>query len=264
MRNIVKQLRKQAGLRQEDMAKELGVSRQTIIAIENDKYNPTLELAMKYGTRLHILHVSTREETEMIRAAKTYSRHITAETSANYLWFCSDDYDRMGSRLKCNPSVKDAEDRSALRQALKSGIIDTIGSDHAPHLAGEKDRKYLSAPSGLPSIRQTLPVLMTVAAEEEIPAERIASLFSEKAAEMFGIRERGFLKPGYYADITVVDPDKEWIVSQGTDGYRCGWTPYEGIRLRGKVEYVFINGRLAVENGKKTDCRASGQRLSFG
>lgn len=223
-----------------------------------------LELAMKYGTRLHILHVSTREETEMIRAAKTYSPHITAETSANYLWFCSDDYDRMGSRLKCNPSVKDAGDRSALRQALKSGIIDTIGSDHAPHLAGEKDRKYLSAPSGLPSVRQTLPVLMTVAAEEEIPAERIASVFSEKAAEMFGIRERGFLKPGYYADITIVDPDKEWIISQETDGYRCGWTPYEGVRLRGRVEYVFINGKLAVENGKMTDCQTAGQRLEFG
>ena len=223
-----------------------------------------LELAMDKGTALHLLHVSTAEELKMAAAAKVHNPHITVETSANYLWFSDKDYDRLGSRVKCNPSVKTEADRAALREGLESGVVDTIGSDHAPHLAGEKDRKYLSAPSGLPSVRQTLPVLMTVAAEEEIPAERIASVFSEKAAEMFGIRERGFLKPGYYADITIVDPDKEWIISQETDGYRCGWTPYEGARLRGRVEYVFINGKLAVENGKMTDCHTAGQRLEFG
>lgn len=223
-----------------------------------------LELAMKYGTRLHVLHVSTREEVEMIRAAKAYNPGITAETSANYLWFSSEDYDRMGSRLKCNPSVKDPGDRAALRKALADGVIDTIGSDHAPHLAAEKDRKYLSAPSGLPSIRQTLPVLLTLAAEEGLAAERIASVFSEKAAAMFGIRDRGFLKTGYYADITVADPNAERSVSQETEGYRCGWTPYGGVRLKGTVETVFVNGKPAVIGGAAADGNHPyGEKLAF-
>ena len=222
-----------------------------------------LEMAMKHGTRLHLLHVTTAEEVQMIRVAKEINPYITAETSANYLWFCSDDYDRLGSRVKCNPSVKDADDRAALREALRTGIIDTIGSDHAPHLLSEKERKYLQAPSGLPSIRQTLPVLLTVASEEGIPFTRIASVFSEKAAEMFGIRDRGFLRKGYMADITIVAPDEEYTVTEDTDGYKCGWTPYEGTRLRGKVKAVFLNGKLRVKDGKTTEDSPSGQRLAF-
>lgn len=222
-----------------------------------------LELAMRYGTRLHVLHVSTKEEIEMIRAAKQYNPEITAETSANYLWFCSDDYERLGSHLKCNPSVKDAEDRAALREALKTGLIDTAGSDHAPHLADEKARKYMSAPSGLPSIRQTLPVLLTVAAEEDIPLSRIASVFSEKTADMFGIRDRGHIKPGCKADIVIVDPAAEHVVTANEYGYRCGWTPYEGVRLNGMVKAVYINGCMCVSDGKATGVQPQGQRLTF-
>ena len=159
--------------------------------------------------------------------------------------------------------MKDADDRAALREALRTGIIDTIGSDHAPHLLSEKERKYLQAPSGLPSIRQTLPVLLTVASEEGIPFTRIASVFSEKAAEMFGIRDRGFLRKGYMADITIVAPDEEYTVTEDTDGYKCGWTPYEGTRLRGKVKAVFLNGKLRVKDGKTTENNPSGQRLAF-
>lgn len=220
-----------------------------------------LELAMKYGTRLHVLHVSTKEEVEMIRAAKALNPDITAETSANYLWFCADDYDRMGSHLKCNPSVKTAEDRAALRAALGSGLIDTIGSDHAPHLAEEKDRKYMCAPSGLPSIRQTLPVLLTIASEEEIPLTRIASVFSEKAAAMFGIRDRGVLREGSKADIVIVSPEEQTITNTES-GYRCGWTPYEGAVLKWSVKEVLVNGCRRVTGGKVTGC-PNGQRLSF-
>lgn len=208
-----------------------------------------LELAMEYGTRLHVLHVSTKEEIEMIRAAKRISPHITAETSANYLWFDSTSYEKMGSHLKCNPSVKDPEDRAALREALLDGTIDTIGSDHAPHLLEEKDRKYASAPSGLPSIRQTLPVLLTLAAEEGIPMGRIASLFAENAARLFGITGRGFLRKGYHADIVIADPSYERVIEESREGYRCGWTPYQGIRLKGSAETVFINGIPAVREG---------------
>lgn len=208
-----------------------------------------LELAMKYGTRLHVLHVSTKEETDMIRAAKRINPQITAETSANYLWFDSAGYEKMGSHLKCNPSVKDPEDRNALREALLDGTIDTIGSDHAPHLLEEKDRKYLAAPSGLPSIRQTLPVLLTLAEEEGIPLSRIAAVFSENAARVLGIKDRGFIRKGCYADIVIADPSYERVIEESEEGYRCGWTPYQGTMLKGRAETVFLNGTPAVRKG---------------
>ena len=207
-----------------------------------------LERAIRCGTRLHVLHVSTAEEIEMIRAARIHNPQITAETSANYLWFCDRDYDRLGGRLKCNPAVKSERDRTALRKALADGLIDTIGSDHAPHLAEEKDRPYLQCPSGVPSIQQSLPVLLTVAREEGIPLSRIARAFSERPAELFGLRDRGRIAPGCRADLVVVDPEATWTV--GPSAYRCGWSPYEGEKLTGAVKMVFLDGELAVRDGR--------------
>ena len=222
-----------------------------------------LELALKYGTRLHVLHVSTKEEIEMIRQAKRYNPLITAETSAGYLWFSSEDYDRLGSHLKCNPAVKDPEDREALREALKDGSIDTIGSDHAPHLVSEKARGYLDAPSGLPSVRQTLPVLLTVARDRGIPLSRIASVFSEKASATFGMKDRGCIRKGYKADIVIADPHERHTVTQTDDGYRCGWTPYEGIVLNGTIKTVFVNGQETVKDSRLNCGSPSGQKLAF-
>ena len=209
-----------------------------------------LELAVKYGTRLHILHVSTKEETAMIRDAKKANPEITAETSANYLWFSDKDYARMAGALKCNPAVKSPDDRDALIEALADGTIDTIGSDHAPHLREEKLKPYLECPSGLPTIQQSLPAVLTIAMENGIPPQRIASAFSEKAADIFGIAGRGYLQPGSFADIVVVDPEKEFIV--GKPAYKCGWSPYEGCRMKGAVKMVWLNGSLVVNNGNPT------------
>ena len=227
-----------------------------------------LEMAIKYGTKLHVCHVTTAEEVEMIRAAKKYNPEITAETSANYLWFCDEDYDRLGSKVKCNPAIKKASDRAALRQALKEGIIDTIGSDHAPHLAGEKNRPYLTCPSGMPSIQQELSVLLTVADEEEIPLNVIASAMSEKIASMFGIKGRGALKEGNAADILVIDIDKEFTVGESDMGaagaaYKCGWTPYEGARLKGMATDVFLNGKHVVADGQLIEDKPLGKPLFF-
>ena len=227
-----------------------------------------LQLAMKHGTKLHVLHISTAEEVEMIRAAKQYNPEITAETSANYLWFCDEDYERLGSRMKCNPSIKTAADRAALRKALKDGLIDTIGSDHAPHLAEEKERPYLKCPSGIPSIQQEISVLLTVADKENIPLTRIASVISEKIADMLGICGRGRLEEGAFADIIVINPEKEFTVGESDYGaagaaYKCGWTPYAGARLKGMVEDVYLNGARVVQNGRQTDSQARGQKLLF-
>ena len=166
---------------------------------------------------------------------------IIAETSCNYLWFSNEDYSRLGSRVKCNPSVKTPADRQALREALANGLIDTIGSDHAPHLLSEKEGSYVKAPSGLPSIQQSLPVLLTIAHEEEIPLTRIASVFSEKAAALYGLK-RGIIKRGYEADLVIIDNTKEFTVRNEDQHSKCDWTPYDAVTLRGVIEKVLIDG----------------------
>ena len=208
-----------------------------------------LEMAIKHGTKLVLCHISTKEEVEMARAAKTNNPEIIAETSCNYLWFSNEDYTRLGSKVKCNPAVKTADDRAALRNALAEGHIDTIGSDHAPHLLEEKDGTYTKAPSGLPSIQQSLPVLLTIAHEEEIPLGRIASAFSEKAADLYALN-RGKIQKGYEADIVIFDYEKEFTVKAEDQYSKCGWTPYEGVTLRGVIETVFIDGNVVLKNGR--------------
>lgn len=201
-----------------------------------------LELAIKYGTKLVLCHISTKEEIEMVRAAKANNPEIIAETSCNYLWFSNEDYPRLGSRVKCNPSVKTPADREALREALADGLIDTIGSDHAPHLLSEKDACYVKAPSGLPTIQQSLPVLLTIAHQEGIPLTRIASVFSEKASDLYRL-ERGRIKRGYEADLVIFDYEREFTVKNEDQLSKCGWTPYDGVTLRGVIEKVLIDGK---------------------
>ncbi len=265
-----------------------------------------LAMAIEYGTRLHVLHVSTAEEVEMIRAAKLHNPNITAETSANYLWFCDEDYRTLKGKVKCNPAIKTAADREALRKGLAEGIIDTIGSDHAPHLLSEKVDNYLKCPSGMPSVQQSLSVLLTVAAlynegknaddDALISMSRIASAFSEKPAEILGIKDRGSLKIGNYADLVVIDPEREYSVSlhanpvaddpkpeysnqsHATDltgnapdlkysvkdiAYKCDWSPYQGITLKGMIDKVFLNGTQVIADGTLIQDSPSGQPIAF-
>ena len=221
-----------------------------------------LELAMQYGTHLHLCHISTKEEMEMVRAAKIHNPNITAETSINYLWFCDEDYERLGSKIKCNPAVKTAADRDAIREALANGVLDTIGTDHAPHLESEKNKPYRTSPSGIPSIQQTLPVLLTLHNELDIPMTRIASVFSEKPAEIFGIQQRGMLKEGNFADLVVVDEKAETIIQKEDLAYKCGWTPYVGEKMTGKVVAVYVNGHLAANEGHVVDA-CYGKQLTY-
>ena len=200
-----------------------------------------LEMAIKYGTRLVLCHISTKEEMEMVRAAKLSNPKIIAETSCNYLWFSNEDYERLGSKVKCNPSVKTPKDREALRKGLAEGLIDTIGSDHAPHLLTEKDNKYSKSPSGLPTIQHSLPVLLTIAAQEGIPLTRIASVFSEKASDLYGLNT-GKIAEGYAADIVIFDREKEFTVKAEDIKSKCGWSPFEGETLKGAIEAVLVDG----------------------
>jgi dihydroorotase len=198
-------------------------------------------MAIKHGTKLVLCHISTKEEMEMVRAAKLSNPEIIAETSCNYLWFSNADYARLGSRVKCNPSIKTASDREALRKGLAEGLIDTIGSDHAPHLLAEKDNRYGKAPSGLPTIQHSLPVLLTIAAQDDIPLTRIASVFSEKASELYGLNT-GKIAKGYAADLVIFDRNKEFTVKAEDIKSKCGWSPFEGEILKGVIESVMVNG----------------------
>ena len=205
-----------------------------------------LEMAIRFGTSLHLLHVSTAEEVEMLREAKAQNPSITAETSANYLWFSDDDYDRLEGKLKCNPAVKTKADREALRRGLFDGTIDILASDHAPHLLSEKDRRYPDCPSGVPSAGQTLSVAITLALEYGVPFQRIANACSERTAGIFGIEKRGFIRTGFFADLVVVDTDNKFEVK---GNYKCRWSPYDGTMLKGSVEMVWLNGLPVVTGG---------------
>lgn len=229
-----------------------------------------LDLAIKHMTRLHILHVTTKEEIEMIRAAKLHNPLITAETSANYLWFCDQDYEKLGGLIKCNPAIKTKEDRAALRKAILDGVIDTIGSDHAPHLLEEKQKPYISCPSGIPSIGQSLSVILTIASQDNIPLSRVSSLMSGKVAEMFKIDRRGKLTPGAYADIVVFNPNEEFIVGKDTTVsssagiyYKCKWSPYYGTKLRGSIKAVFVNGKQISDSKGLIENKPFGEQLIF-
>ncbi len=220
-----------------------------------------LEKAIKYGTRLHLLHISTAEEVEMVRAAKQQNSNIFAETSANYLWFTNEDYGRMGTRLKCNPSVKTQRDRDALRKGLAEGIIDSIGTDHAPHLLEEKKTIYTKAPSGIPSIQESLGVLWKVFEDEEIDLSILAKVFSENIAKALKVKDRGSIEVGKYADLIIINK-KDKLVQAENLAYKCGWSPYEGLTLPIRIETVFLNGEIIVSDETKTEVRV-GMALKF-
>lgn len=222
-----------------------------------------LELAIKHGTRLHICHVSTKEEVRMIQAAKALNQNITAETSINYLWFCDKDYDRLGARIKCNPAIKSAEDRDALIEGILNGTIDTIGTDHAPHLLSEKSGNYCSAPSGIPSIQHSLPALLTIAERAGIPLEKVTALFSCNASKIFGIKGKGRIAKGMDADIAVFDMDEEFTVSHEDIAGKCGWSPYEGETMKGRVLDVYIGGARIIHDGKIYPDAPAGRQMTF-
>lgn len=226
-----------------------------------------LALAVKYGTRLHIAHVSTADEIKLIAAAKKHNPDITAETSVNYLWFddSSNDfgfniYDTKAALVKCNPAIKGEKDRKALIKAVIDGTIDTIATDHAPHLLTEKVRKYNSAPSGMPSIQHSLQMMLTLGdLYPELTVPRIAQLMSSRPAEIFRLKDRGKIEKGMKADFALVDPDSyQRVVSEIPDtkecdltyskiAYKCGWSPIEGEIVKGRVISTFVGGKPLFE-----------------
>ncbi|MCR4853578.1 MAG: dihydroorotase [Prevotella sp.] len=217
-----------------------------------------VQLAKTYGARLHVAHVSTARELELFGL----SDNITAEAVVAHLLFTNRDYDTLGTRIKCNPSIKSVTDRDALRQALANGLITTVGTDHAPHQLSDKIGGAAKAASGMPMIQFSLPSMLQLADEGVITLERLAELMMHDPARLFNIHERGFIRTGYKADLVMVAPNSPWTVSPDIIQSRCGWSPLEGHTFHWKVVQTYCNGHLIFDNGR-FDENSRGEQLSF-
>jgi dihydroorotase len=199
----------------------------------------------------------------LFRPGKVREKQITAEVCVHHLWFSDVDYDRLGSRIKWNPAIKSAEDRDALWAALLDDRIDVVATDHAPHTLEEKQKTYFKAPSGGPLIQHSLTAMLEKSKEGIIPAEKVVEKMCHAPADLFRIKERGYLREGYYADLVLVHPDQPWKVSRENILYKCGWSPFEGITFSHSVTHTFVNGEL-VWHDSRINPRVRGQRLLFG
>lgn len=222
-----------------------------------------IQFAKKYNSRLHILHISTARElqlfTNMIPLEK---KRITAEVCVHHLHFTADDYAQLGYRIKCNPAIKAKENRDALWRALLDDRLDVIATDHAPHTLDEKNGPYEKAHAGLPLVQHSLPLMLYYYRMGKISLEKIAEKMSHAVATCFQIKDRGYIREGYHADLVIADLDKPWTVQKENVLYKCGWSPLEGFTFPASITHTFVNGRLVFENGK-FDESIKGMRMQF-
>lgn len=210
-----------------------------------------VSLAKKYDTRLHILHISTADELKLFdNTIPLTKKRITAEACVHHLYFDADDYATLGTKIKWNPAVKDARHKPEILQAVLDNRIDVIATDHAPHTLEEKQNPYTSCPSGGPLVQHSLNVMLHFYHQKKITLEKIAEKMSHAVADCFKIQERGYLREGYYADMFLLDVQKEITVSSENIYYKCGWSPLEGKSFKGKVMKTFVNGNLVFDDGK--------------
>ena len=210
-----------------------------------------IELAKKTGARLHIFHLSTGKETALFRNdIPLEEKKITAEVCVHHLWFSDKDYDEKGTLIKWNPAVKTEQDRAALWEALLDDRIDVIATDHAPHTKEEKTNVYTKAPSGGPLVQHALVSMLEAYHDGKIKLEKIVEKMCHNPAKLFKIENRGYVKPGYFADVVLVDMNKPWSVTEDNVFYKCGWSPFEGNTFKSRVSHTFVNGQLVYKNFK--------------
>ena len=221
------------------------------------------DLAKKHNTRLHILHISTKEELKLFSNKKPLSeKRITSEVCVHHLYFDATQYDSMGTKIKCNPAIKEPSHKKELFKALLDDRLDIIATDHAPHTIEEKANNYFSAPSGLPLVQHSLNVMLDFYHQGMISLEKIIEKMCHAPAICFEIEKRGYLREGYWADLVLVDLEKEWTVSKRNVKYKCGWSPLEGKRFKGKVNTTIVSGHIAYRNGRFFEDK-KGERLTF-
>lgn len=222
-----------------------------------------IELAKKTGARLHIFHVSTAKETKLFtNKIPLKDKKITAEVCIHHLWFSDEDYKNKGTLIKWNPAVKTSKDRDELWKALLDDRIDVIATDHAPHTLQEKQNIYTEAPSGGPLVQHALVAMIEAYHKEKISLEKIAEKMCHNPAILFQIEKRGYIRPGYFADLVVVDLNSPWTVKKENILYKCGWSPFENVSFKSRITHTFVNGSLVYRNFKFLGVKA-GKRLTF-
>lgn len=222
-----------------------------------------IALAKKTGARLHVFHLSTAKETALFSNKKPLKdKKITAEVCVHHLWFTDEDYATKGTKIKWNPAVKTAKDRDGLWKALLNDKIDVIATDHAPHTIEEKDNGYLKAPSGGPLVQHAVEALFEMHHKGRISVEKLVEKMCHNPAILFEIKDRGYIKEGYKADLVLVDPNAPWTVTKENIGYKCGWSPFEGTTFKSRITHTFVNGTLCYEGGKYPN-KPKAERLTF-
>jgi dihydroorotase len=220
-------------------------------------------LAREFNTRLHILHLSTADELKLFEnELPLRDKKITGEVCVHHLWFEEAAYEKLGSSIKWNPSIKTKYDRDALIKGINNDLIDIIATDHAPHTIAEKSNTYFKCPSGGPLIQHSLTVMMEMYHKGQFTIEKIVEKMCHNPAILYRISKRGFIREGYQADICLVDPDKPWTVNRGNLLYKCGWSPFEGFTFRSRVIKTIVNGTIVYDDGIINE-NYRGQRLMF-
>lgn len=209
-----------------------------------------IDLANKCNARLHILHLSTEAETHLFRNdIPLREKNVTTEVSVHHLWFSDKDYGRLGTLIKWNPAIKTEKDRRGLLKALLDDRIDIVTTDHAPHTLDEKQKPYFQAMSGAPIVQHSLNIMLEFFKQGQISLEKIAEKMCHNPATLYGIEKRGFIREGYFADLTIVDLNDKWTVGKNNILSKCGWSPLEGTTFQTMVTHTFVNGHLIYDNG---------------
>ncbi|WP_341501186.1 dihydroorotase [Gallaecimonas sp. GXIMD4217] len=223
-------------------------------------------LAKRFGSRLHVLHITTKDELALFEAAPTLAdlakKQITAEACVHHLFFNAGDYERLGAQIKCNPSVKEAEDQAALLQAVKDGVIDIIATDHAPHTWEEKQNPYFKAPSGVPLVQHAVQTTLELVKQGHFSLELAVQKLSHAVAERYQLEGRGYLREGYFADLVLVDPNQPQLITKDNIRYHCNWSPFDGFNFSHSIAGTWVNGQHVFDGAELLRVDA-GQRLRF-
>ena len=206
-------------------------------------------LASKYNSRLHLFHLSSGKEMSLLSNAVLKDKRITGEVCVHHLWFCDEDYPEYGNRIKWNPAIKQASDREVLRKALVDNRLDVVATDHAPHTWAEKQGSCLEAASGGPMVQHSLVAMLELCKQGVFTPELVVTKMCHAPADLFRLKNRGYIRPGYYADLVLVNPNQSWVVSKENLLYKCGWSPLEGQRFSHRVVTTFVNGNKAYDYG---------------
>lgn len=220
-------------------------------------------LAKKYGSQLHVLHITTEKELSLFTAGNIADKHITAEACVHHLWYCDEDYAAKGNLIKCNPAIKSRQDRDALINALHTGQIDIIATDHAPHTLAEKNVEFAKAPAGLPLVESALLTLLDHVSAERMSIEQVVEKTAHNPAIRYKINERGYLREGYFADLVLIDPKQTTLSSNETTRYHCRWTPFDGHQFSHKIMGTWVNGQQVFDGSQLIDTNSPAMRLSF-